>query len=99
MEELNQAWVMLKLGGLIIVPLSLLAVIALAILLEKAFVYWRFARLSHDLLNLVETYGFAWADLEKILSGLDERHYYKWLSVTVTGRRGGRNPAQPMKPN
>jgi biopolymer transport protein ExbB len=56
MQELNATWTALKLGGFIILPLSLLAIIALAIMLEKAFVYWRFARLSHDLLNLVETY-------------------------------------------
>ncbi|MCX7185379.1 MAG: MotA/TolQ/ExbB proton channel family protein [Nitrosospira sp.] len=77
----------LKLGGIIILPLSLLAIIALAIMLEKAFLYWRFARLSHDLLNLVENYGFKWADLEKILSGLDERHYYKrFFEVLISNR-------------
>ncbi len=87
MEELNQTWTTLKLGGVIILPLSLLAIIALAIMLEKAFLYWRFARLSHDLLNLVETYGFKWEDLEKILSGLDERHYYKrFFEVVISNR-------------
>lgn len=65
MLELNEAWITLKLAGWIIVPLSLLAIIALAILLEKAFLYWQFARLSNDLLNLVETYSFKWEDLEK----------------------------------
>lgn len=59
MQELQTTWTALKLGGIIILPLSLLAVVALAIMLEKAFIYWRYARLSHDLLNLVETYGFA----------------------------------------
>ncbi len=87
MEELNQTWNTLKVGGIIIFPLLLLAVIALAIMLEKVFIYWRFARLSHDLLNLVETYGFKWEDLEKILSGLDERHYYKrFFEVVISNR-------------
>jgi len=87
MEELDQTLTTLKLGGIIILPLSLLAIIALAIMLEKAFLYWRFARLSHDLLNLVETYGFKWEDLEKILSGLDERHYYKrFFEVVISNR-------------
>jgi len=87
MDELNQTWNMLKLGGVIILPLSLLAIIMLAILLEKAFIYWRFARLSSDLLNLVETYGFKWEDLEKILSGLDRRHYYKrFFEVVISNR-------------
>ncbi|UJP04689.1 MAG: MotA/TolQ/ExbB proton channel family protein [Nitrosomonas sp.] len=88
MEYLNQAWMMLKLGGIIIVPLILLGIIALAIMLEKAFIYWRYARLSSDLLNLVETYGFKWNDLEKILSGLDRRHYYKrFFEVVIAHRR------------
>ena len=87
MEELNQAWVMLKLGGIFVVPLVVLGIIALAIMLEKAFVYWRFARLSSDLLNLVETYGFKWNDLEKILSGLDSRHYYKRFFEVVIANR------------
>ena len=87
MEQLNQTWMMLKLGGWIILPLSLLAIIALAIMLEKAFVYWRFARLSHDLLHLIETVGFKWQDLEKILSGLDKRHYYKRFFEVVMDNR------------
>ncbi|BBJ23579.1 MotA/TolQ/ExbB proton channel family protein [Candidatus Nitrotoga sp. AM1P] len=87
MQELQEAWIAFKLGGMIIVPLSLLGVIALAIMLEKAFLYWRFARLSYDLLNLVETYGFAWEDLEKILSGLNERHYYKRFFEVVIANR------------
>ena len=88
MQELQAIWIALKLGGVIILPLSLLAVIALAIMLEKAFIYRRFARLSQDLLNLVETNGFAWDDLKKILSGLDERHYYKrFFEVVISNRQ------------
>lgn len=87
MEELNQAWVMLKLGGIFVVPLVVLGILALAIMLEKAFIYWRYARLSSDLLNLVETYGFKWNDLEKILSGLDSRHYYKRFFEVVIANR------------
>lgn len=43
--------------------------------------------MSNDLLNLVETYGFKWNDLEKILSGLDQRHYYKrFFEVVISNR-------------
>lgn len=87
MQELQEVWTAIQLGGIIILPLSLLGVIALAIMLEKAFLYGRFARLSYDLLNLVETYGFAWEDLEKILSGLNERHYYKRFFEVVIANR------------
>lgn len=87
MQELQEVWMAFKLGGIIILPLSLLGIIALAIMLEKAVLYGRYARLSYDLLNLVETYGFAWADLEKILSGLNERHYYKRFFEVVIANR------------
>lgn len=86
MLELNEAWITLKLAGWIIVPLSLLAIIALAILLEKAFLYWQFARLSNDLLNLVETYSFN-GRIWKNTSALDRRHYYRRFLETVITHR------------
>ena len=46
MQDLHESWIALKLGGVMIFPLSLLAVLALAIMLEKAVLYWRYARLS-----------------------------------------------------
>lgn len=88
MQALNASWVVLKAGGIIVIPLSLLAIVALAIMLEKAWLYWRLARLSRDVRNLVETYGFAWADLEKILSGLSDRHVYKrFFDVVIINRQ------------
>lgn len=87
MQELQEAWIAFKLGGIIILPLSLLGIIALAIMLEKAFLYRRFARLSYELQNLIETYGFAWKDLENQLSKLNDRHYYKrFFGVVIANR-------------
>ena len=87
MQELQATWTALKLGGIIIVPLSLLAVIALAIMLEKGFVYWRYARLSHDLLNLVQLAFISLIPFASALSGLDERHYYKrFFEVVISNR-------------
>lgn len=87
MQALNESWIALKSGGLIIVPLSLLAIVAVAVMLEKAVLYWRYARLSKEVLALVETYGFAWNDLEKILSGLSQRHYFKrFFDVVIANR-------------
>lgn len=87
MQALNESWIALKSGGIIVAPLSLLAIVAVAIMLEKAVLYWRFARLSKDVLALVETYGFAWNDLEKILSGLSSSHYFKrFFDVVIANR-------------
>jgi biopolymer transport protein ExbB len=87
MQELHETWIALQLGGAMIYPLSVLAVLALAIMIEKAVLYWRYARLSNDLLDLVETYGFAWETLEKNLAVLNGRNYFKRFFEIVLANR------------
>lgn len=87
MQDLHESWIAIKLGGVMIFPLSLLAVLAIAIMLEKAVLYWRYARLSRDLLDLVETYGFAWETLEHKLTALNQRNYFRrFFSVVLANR-------------
>ena len=87
MQDLHESWIAIKLGGVMIFPLSLLAVLALAIMLEKAVLYWRYARLSRDMLDLVETYGFAWETLEHKLTALNQRNYFRrFFSVVLANR-------------
>ncbi len=87
MQNLHESWIAIKLGGVMIFPLSLLAVLALAIMLEKAVLYWRYARLSRDMLDLVETYGFAWEALEHKLAALNQRNYFRrFFSVVLANR-------------
>jgi len=76
MQDLQEALTALHFGGAMIYPLLLLAVIALVLMLDKAFVYWRYVRLPAALLELVETYGFAWSDLEQKLAALGRRNYF-----------------------
>jgi len=66
----------LQIGGVMIYPLVALAVIATMIILEKAYVYAARTRLPAALLELVETYDFAWSDLEAGLAGLGPRNYF-----------------------
>lgn len=87
MQDLNESWIAFKLGGAMIVPLSLLAVLALAIMLEKAVLYWRYTRLPNKLQQLIETYGFDWAVLEQELSALDRHHYFfRFFHVVMANR-------------
>ena len=87
MQDLHDTWIAFKLGGAMMIPLSILAVLALAIMLEKALLYWRYARLSNELRELVETYGFAWEALEQKLSGLSAHHYFRrFLAVVLANR-------------
>lgn len=87
MTNLHETWIALKLGGLIIIPLSLLAIIALAVMLEKAFQYWRYGRLSARLTALIETYGFSWTDLESGLGRLNRYSYFRRFLQTVLSNR------------
>src|SRR5450631_2217888 len=76
MQDLQEAWTALRFGGVMVYPLLFLAVLALVLMLDKAFVYWRYVRLPASLLDLVETYGFAWSDLERMLATLGPRNYF-----------------------
>ena len=87
MQDLHETWIAIKLGGITVLPLSLLAIIAIAIMLEKAFIYWSYARIPLDLLSFAETYGFVWEELEKRLYGLNERHYYRRFFEVVIANR------------
>ena len=76
MQGMNEAWEAIRFGGVMIYPLLGLGVIALYIMIDKAYVYMRYVRIQAPLLELVETYGFSWGDLEKQVKSLEERHYF-----------------------
>lgn len=85
--ELNEIWVAFKLGGAIIVPLSLLAIIAIAVMLEKALIYSRLVRLPVSVTDIIETYGFDWAALERELADLPEGNYFRRFFGVILGNR------------
>jgi len=66
----------LREGGATVYPMIALAVLAAAVVLEKGFVFLRRVRLPAPLLDLVETYGFAWDDIEKHVAVLGPRNYF-----------------------
>jgi biopolymer transport protein ExbB len=87
MQEIQIALEALKFGGAMVYPLLLLAVLAAVVVIDKASVYWRYVRLPGLLLDLVETYDFAWSDLERQLSGLDRRNYFqRFFRVAMDNR-------------
>ena len=91
MQNLYNSLEALQFGGITIYPLLLLGIIALAIILDKAFVYWRYVRLSASLLTLVETYRFAWAEFEQQMSSLIPGSYFgRFFRVILDNRT---NPA------
>jgi biopolymer transport protein ExbB len=77
----------LRFGGAMVWPLLVLAVIAVAIMLDKLFVYWTRTRLPPGLVDLIETYGFKWPDIEARIKALGPRNYAgAFLHVIVTNR-------------
>jgi biopolymer transport protein ExbB len=84
LENLNQS---LSIGGAMVYPLIALSILSLAIISDRAFIYWRFARLTTSLRDLIETYGFAWDDLEKMMNSLDGRNYFVRLFHIMTANR------------
>ena len=88
MQEIHVTLEALRFGGAMVYPLLLLAVLAAVVILDKAFVYWRYVRLPGPLLELVETYDFSWSDLERQLTGLDQRNYFQRFFRVVMDNRG-----------
>ena len=76
MPDLASFAAALKIGGVMIYPLIALAMLATVIILEKAYVYAARTRLPAALLALVETYGFAWNELEGAIAALGPRNYF-----------------------
>ena len=66
----------------------LLAVLAAIVIIDKAFVYWKYARLPGPLLELVETYDFPWSNLEQQLTELDQRNYFQRFFRVAMDNRG-----------
>lgn len=74
MQSIQGAWDALRFGGVMVYPLLILALVAVVIILDKAYVYWRFVRLPSGLVRLIETYGFEWKELDGQLSALGQRN-------------------------
>ena len=91
MQDLYNSMKALQFGGMMVYPLLLLGVIALAIILDKAFVYWRYVRLPTALMRLLETYRFAWTDLEdQVMSFVPGSYFGRFFRVILNNRA---NPA------
>jgi biopolymer transport protein ExbB len=91
MQDLYNSMKALQFGGLMVYPLLFLGVIALAIILDKGFVYWRYVRLPTALMRLLETYRFAWTDLEgQVMSFVPGNYFGRFFRVILNNRA---NPA------
>jgi len=87
MQDLYNTLKALQFGGMMVYPLLLLGVIALAIILDKAFVYWRYVRLPTALMRLLGTYRFGWTDVEVQVMSLVPRSYFRRFFRVILDNR------------
>jgi biopolymer transport protein ExbB len=77
----------LQAGGATVYPLIALAVLAAVVVLEKSFVLGLRTRLPARLVELVETYGFGWEELETRVAALGARNYFRGFFQTILENR------------
>jgi biopolymer transport protein ExbB len=87
MADLDRFFAALQVGGVMIYPLLALSVLATVIVLEKGFVYGLRTRLPSALIDLIETYGFAWDDVEGGVARLGRRNYFAGFFRVVLDNR------------
>src|SRR5919109_3775583 len=76
MQNFDELLTALQVGGAMVYPLLALAVLAIVIVLEKGFVFWKRTRLPSSLVELAETYGFGWDELDRQVAALGRRNYF-----------------------
>jgi biopolymer transport protein ExbB len=87
MQDIQEALQAIKFGGAMVYPLLVLGLLAMVISVEKLYVYFKYVRLSKQLLQLIETYGFAWHDLEQHLVSMGSQNYFsRFFRVIVDNK-------------
>ena len=87
MQDIQAAFEAIKFGGAMVYPLLALAIAALVVMLDKAIVYRRYARLPGPLRQLAETYDFSWNDLDRQIAKLGPRNYVGRFFKTIMDNR------------
>lgn len=77
----------LQFGGVMVYPLLLLAVLAVIVLLDKAYVFMRYTALPSSTVRLVETYKFNWDDMERQIQRLGTHNYFGRFFRVITENR------------
>lgn len=83
MSFIEQISSILKLGGSMIYPLSLLCILALALIIDKILFYKKSVNLPEQLRDLVCTYDFSWKALETELSKLSDNNAYRIFFAVI----------------
>jgi biopolymer transport protein ExbB len=88
MNNIHIAFEALKFGGVMVYPLVVLAILAVVIMIDKTYVYWRYMRLPARVAELVETHDLSWSDLDRQFAGFDKQNYFLRFVQVVMENRG-----------
>lgn len=77
MSFFSEIYATAKLGGVLMIPLSLLSILAIALIFDKIMFYKKSIYLPQSLLALIETYNFSWKKLEDELEKLPQENCYR----------------------
>jgi biopolymer transport protein ExbB len=87
MDDLREAWQALRLGGFMVYPLLAVGVLAITIILDRAFIYFRCLRLPTPLREATEALDFSWNTVEEQLNALGPHNAFRrFLGVIVANR-------------
>jgi len=86
-QNLYIALTAIKAGGVMVYPIVVLAIVASCIIVDKAYIYWRHARLPLPIMELVETYDFAWRELQEKLDRLAPRNHFRRFFLVIVSNR------------
>lgn len=87
MGEIRTAWEALGYGGVMVYPLLALGVLAILIIFDRGAAYFRCLRMPAALLEIVETYGFSWDELEQQLRGMPPHNAYGRFFLVIASNR------------
>jgi biopolymer transport protein ExbB len=87
MHNIQDVFESVRYAGVMVYPLMALALIALVISIDKFYIYLRYVKLPAVALQLVETYDFSWADLERLLKRLGTRNYFSRFFQVILNNR------------
>ncbi len=77
----------LSVGGAMVYPLIALSILSLVIISDRGYTYWRYARLTDSLRDIIESYEFSWGELEKMMKMLDSKNIFvRFFHIIATNR-------------
>lgn len=88
MTHINPAFTLLMAGGFMMIPLALLALVAIVIVLDKTYLFWKETRLLAPVLELTESFGFDWDEFDRRMSDLGPKHLFgRFFRVILENRK------------